>query len=341
MKTLQDTMFPFYDKINLLHFDKLKNKTVLITGATGLIGSNLIAYLDFLNKKNKLNITIIGIHKSPLEKWMCTSNSIKYLQMDLSREKLQENIQFDYLIHCATYGQPKKFLEYPKETVTLNIDVLFHLLELTQKNNATFLYMSSSEIYGEPDEKHKNPTESYFGNVNTLSDRAIYAESKRLAETICYLYSKKIPVKIVRVLIAFGPGVKYDDKRVISEFIKKAHSLKKITMMDAGRAERIFCFVADTIEMLLNIMLNGKELVYNVAGIKNITIMQLAEIIAKINQVTVDKQFEDKQIIGTPNRSTIDNTLYRNEFNKKKFVEIEEGLSITSSWFKNLQPKNA
>lgn len=337
MQTLQEIMARFYPKINIKNIEKLKNKTFLITGASGLVGSNLISYLDFLNKFHNLNIKVLAIVKSGVEKWMPQSAHIKYLQQDLSQGKLKDTIKFNYLIHLATYGQPKKFLAYPKETVTLNINVLFDLLEQAKKNQATFLYPSSSEIYGEADKKHVPTEETYYGYVNTLSERAIYAESKRLAETICYLYNKIVPIKICRLLICYGPGVKYDDQRVYCEFIKKAQNTGKIVMMDEGKAQRTLCFISDAVEMILNILLNAKEMVYNISGRETVSIKKLAEIIAKINHATVSRKLNWKEISGTPTRSALSNKKYVREFNKKKFVTLEKGLEATSEWFKNLR----
>lgn len=337
MKTLQEFIQEYYSKITVLNPAQLKDKTILITGASGLIGSNLVAYLNFLNEREELNLKIIAIHRSSLEKWMPQSAKIRYIQQDLTKTELLRNLKFQYLIHCATYAQPKKFLEYPKETVNLNIDVLFDLLEQAEKNRAIFLYLSSAEIYGEVDKTHIPINEAYFGNVNTLADRAIYAESKRLAETICFSFSKKIKIKIARALIAYGPGVKYDDKRVISEFIKKAQEDGEIIMMDEGLAERTFCFITDMIEMLLNIMLNGREIVYNVCGRDTTTIKNLAGLIVRITQAKFNYKFKERAVKGTPLILTLDNNRYLSEFKKKAFVSLNEGLVITSEWFRNLK----
>lgn len=338
MESLQELMAPFHQQLQIAQKSTLRNKTFLITGASGLIGSNLIAFLDFLNKTQRMNISITGITRSGLASWMPTSKNITYLRFDLSKKKYIPKKHFDFVIHCATYGQPKKFLSYPIETIRLNINVLLDLLALAKKNKATFLCLSSSEIYGEADKKNIPTSESYYGYVNTLSDRAIYAESKRLAETICYFHSKSMNVKIARVLIGYGPGVRYDDMRVIPEFIKKAQNDGVITMMDQGKAQRTFCFIADTIEMLLNIVLSGKELVYNVSGNQTITIAKLAKVIASLNQAQVKLPQAQKGIEGTPQRSAISNKRYCNEFKKKSFVDLKSGLAVTSKWFDNLKP---
>lgn len=337
MKSLLEIMYGHYSQIKLHGLESFKNKTVLITGASGLIGSNLVAYLHFISEKEKLNLKIIAVTKSKVEPWMTQSPSIVYLKKNLVEESLDNIEKLDYIIHCATYGQPKKFLEYPKETVMLNINTLFSLLELAKKHNATLLYPSSSEIYGEADDKHIPTDETYYGYVNTLSERAIYAESKRLAESICYTYAKKLTVKIARLLICYGPGVKIDDQRVYCEFIKKAQNKGGIVMMDEGLAQRTLCFVSDAIEMLLNILTSSKEYVYNVAGQETVTIRELAQIIGKINNAKVSSLVEKREITGTPNRSALSNKKYVNEFKKTSFISIEEGMRATSEWFKTLK----
>lgn len=335
MKSLQDSMIKFYEKLKDGDYYKMKGKTILITGASGLIGANLLAYLDYLNQKHKLDLKIVGIIRSKLEPWMTPGKNISYIQQDLSKTKLKAD-KFDYLVHCATYGQPKKFLKNPHETVTLNIEVLFDLLKLAQKNNATFMYMSSSEIYGEVDKKNIPTKEDYYGYVNTLSDRAIYAESKRLAESICYQFSKKTRVKIARLLICYGPGVKQGDQRVYCEFIKKAQTSGEITMMDKGLARRTFCFISDAVEMLLNILLSSKDVVYNVGGQDTVTIRELAKLIAKINNAKVSSSINNKEISGTPTETMLSNKKYLTEFHKTKFIPLIDGMMATSEWLKNL-----
>ena len=106
--------------------------------------------------------------------------------------------------------------------------------------------------------------------------------------------------------------------------------------MDEGKAERTFCFITDTIEMLLNTFLSGKEIVYNIAGKETTTIRDLAKKIAVINHAKFEGKGVKNKITGTPKKSVLDNTIYINEFGKKTFVSLNEGLKITSDWFRNI-----
>ncbi len=333
-------MVPFYKKISIANIKALKGKTILVTGSNGLIGGNIITFLDYLSEKNNLELLIIAVSRSDKETWLPHSRRIKYIQEDLVSAKSKVfSLKFDFLIHAATYAQPKKFLQFPMQTVTLNIQTLFNILEQSKKNKATVLYLSSSEIYGETD-ADKPADESYFGSVNTLSDRAVYAESKRMAETICYSYKNNLNIKIARVLLCYGPGVKPDDQRVYSEFINQVQLTNKIRMTDEGNAKRTFCFISDAVEMLLNTLLSGKEFVYNIAGQDTITIAELAKKIAEINNAEFKKYTKQKkQITGTPVNSIISNRRYRNEFKKNSFITLQEGLQTTSDWFRNLNKK--
>ena len=318
-----------------LAFDvsELRNKTFLVTGANGLIGSNLVNVLYDLNRKNDLKLKIIAHSFSSPVSWLPKDENIRYLNSDLTRE--YDELPFDFLIHTATYGQPKKFIQNKLGTVKLNTETLIRLLENGKKNNAKVLFISSSEIYGQVPPEIMPVTEDYFGNVNTLSDRAVYAESKRMAETICNIFKQDgLWVKIVRLAIGYGPGVKYSDSRFMNEFIKRSLNDGSLTMMDAGRAIRCFCFISDIVEMMLNTMFASKDMLYNIAGIDNKTIREVAEMITADLKVPLHFPQEEEKIGGTPSQLALSNAKYCGEFNKRDFIPFEKGLKKTIEWLK-------
>jgi dTDP-glucose 4,6-dehydratase/UDP-glucuronate decarboxylase len=312
----------------------LKNKTIFITGSNGLIGSNIINYLAYLNNTYSLNLKIIGQSLNKPVSWLPQDKNYKYLEFDLS-EGIDKSLKFDFLIHAATYAQPKRFLQNQLKTVKLNTQSLIELLALAQQNNATVLFLSSSEIYGNiPDEKLP-VSEEYNGDISTITPRATYAESKRVAETICSIYKRDgLDIKIARIAIAYGPGTKVDDTRFINEFIKKSLLNHKIEMLDGGKALRSLCFITDISEMLLNILVRGQDLVYNVGNDNISSILEIAEIISKNNDVTVILPEKDDNIEGTPKCLILDTAKYKKEFNKNRFVTVEEGLKKTNEWIK-------
>lgn len=334
---LYDFLADEYAQIKLA-FDvsELKNKTFLITGANGLIGSNLVNVLYDLSRKNNLNLKIIAHSFSAPVSWLPKDESIRYLSSDLAQGL--DELAFDFLIHTATYGQPKKFIQNKLGTVKLNTETLIKLLENSKKNNAKVLFISSSETYGQVPPEIMPVTETYFGNVDTLSDRAVYAESKRMAETICNIFKQDgLWVKIVRLAIGYGPGIKYSDSRFMNEFIKRALNDGSLTMMDAGRAIRCFCFISDIVEMMLNTMFASKEMLYNLAGVDNKTIREVAEMIAEDLNVPLHFPQEEEKIGGTPPQLALSNAKYCTEFNKNDFIPFETGLKKTIEWLKLLK----
>ncbi len=336
---LYDILKDEYDKIEI-KFDitQLRGKTFLITGSNGLIGSNLVNFLYDLNRKNNLNLHIIAHSFSAPVFWLPQDDNIIYLNSDLTNET--SILDFDFLIHTATYGQPKKFIQNKLGTVKLNTETLIKLLEKSKKNKAKVLFISSSEIYGQVPPEINPVKESYFGNVNTLSERAVYAESKRIAETICNIFAQDgLWVKIVRLAIAYGPGVKYSDSRFMNEFIKRALDEDSLTMMDSGSAIRCFCFISDMIEMILNTMFASKEILYNLSGIDNKTILEVAQLITENLNVPLKLPVKEEKICGTPSQLALSNDKYCSEFNKHDFITFERGLKKTIEWIKLLKTK--
>jgi len=322
-----------YNRINLKDFQKLANKTVFITGGNGLIGSNIVSYLQFLNKKENLNIKlVVHSHSEPVN-WLPKDTNITYFSSDLNSNI--PDCKFDYLINTATYGQPKKFLQNKLQTIKLNTETYTKLLERAKENNAHVLHMSSSEVYGQVPENKHSVSEEYNGDVCTFAPRAVYGESKRLSETISKVFiDEGLDIKLVRLAIGYGPGVKYEDTRFINEFIKKAVNLGEINMLDEGKVLRQLSFITDTIEMILNIMLSGKENIYNVGGVAIKSIREIAELIAANENVAIKLPEKADSVGGTPKSLILDISRYINEFGQPQFISYEDGLKKTAQWIK-------
>lgn len=333
---LMDFLKNEYNLILLKDWKKLENKTILITGGNGLLGSNIVSYLQFLNKKEKLNLKLLVHSFSKPVEWLPQDENIEYFSSNLNESF--PKWEFDYLINTATYGQPKKFLQNKLQTIKLNTETYTKLLELAKVNNATVLHMSSSEVYGQIPDNKTSVDESYNGDICTFAPRAVYGESKRLSETISKVFiDEGMNIKIIRLAIGYGAGVKYDDARFINEFIKKAVNLGEIKMMDEGKVLRQLSFITDTIEMILNIMLSGKESIYNVGGVDLKSIREIAEVIAKNAGVEVKLPEVSSSVGGTPKSLILDITRYINEFGCPNFISYEKGLAKTADWIKELQ----
>lgn len=328
------------DLLNILeevNLNKLKDKVVLVTGSNGLIGSYIVRLLYLVNKNQNLNIRVIGISKNEPNDVL---SEIKDDNFTFYKKNLAEHFEIkekvDYVIHGATYAQPTKFLENKLETIKLNTSVTEKLLNICKKNNASFLFISSSEVYGQSE---KIPTpETYNGNSLPTDVRAPYSQSKRLGETICTVFKESgLDVKIVRIAYTYGPGISINDRRVLGNFLNKALTKKSIDMLDSGKQERTWLYISDCIVMLLNVMLNGKSLVYNVGGKDSVSIKGLAEIICEItgSELSVPEK-DDVFMAGAPDKVQLDISKLTDEFNIKKFVGLKEGLRRTIEWNKEL-----
>ena len=205
-------------------FDIMENKKFLIVGGRGFIGTYFVKVLSRINKslKKPMKITVIDNLITAKDKDPYQDPNITFLEKDISKE-IQYTDDLDYIIHAASIASPPYYRKHPLETIDVNYQGTRNLLELSKEKKVSgILFLSSSEIYGDPD---IIPTpESYQGNVSCTGPRACYDESKRLAETVSILYEQifKIPVKIARLFNVYGPFLNLDDGRMIPDFMKSA-----------------------------------------------------------------------------------------------------------------------
>jgi len=210
----------------------LKNKTILITGANGFIASYIIYFLIFLNQKYnfKIKIILVGRNKKKLNKKFINKNTKKnfiLIEQDVCRNiSIKEKI--DFIMNLASIASPKIFYKKPIETILPNVIETNELLKLSIKKKVkSFLFFSSGEIYGN---HNKILKENTINNLNHLTERAPYSESKRMGEVLCYSYfkQKKIPVKIIRLFHTYGPCMNLNDGRVMMDFVNNIVNQKNI-----------------------------------------------------------------------------------------------------------------
>ena len=326
-------------KVDPNHF---KNKKILITGASGLIGLNLLAYFKAAKERYQGNLSVTGIiHSEPNEMidYFASAKGFGLIAGDLTDPEFIKNIgKFDYIVHAASYGQPGRFMSDPIKTLKLNTVATFELFKLLEEGGS-FLFISTSEVYsGNPELPY---SEDQIGRTNTTHPRACYIEAKRCGEAICNSYrAMGVKANSARLALAFGPGTKEDDQRVLNVFIKRALLTDKLTMQDMGQAVRTYCYVTDAIEILLNILLTGKEAIYNVGGVEKITIASLAKDIAGYLGVPVQFPENIQTMSDAPEDVSLDMSLVKNEFGKTSFVPFIEGLKKTIEWQKSLHRKD-
>lgn len=269
-----------------LPWNKLANTNILVTGATGLIGSTLVKVL--LSKEDlQCQVYASGRNKdraNALFAKYLESNNYHFIQYDVL-QPLSGEVQYDYIAHCASGAAPKEFVEHPVEVMKANFGGVSNLLDYGARHRLKrFLYISSGEVYGEGD--GCTFTEDYNGYVNITSPRSCYPSSKRAAETLCVSYMEEygIDVVIARPCHIYGPHFTENDNRVYAQFIRNVLRDENIIMKSTGEQFRSWCYVVDCVSALLYILLKGESgQAYNIADdSSNISIKELAEMIADL-----------------------------------------------------------
>jgi nucleoside-diphosphate-sugar epimerase len=316
---------------NKINFSEMKNKKILITGASGIVGIYLISSLRDLI--TELNLEVCAYVNNPLpENFVDIFKGIKVQQVDLSSD-FSISDKFDYIIHAAGYGQPGKFLENKIKTIQLNTTATIKLLSMLN-TDGKFLFISTSELYSGNDSE--NISEEQIGSTNTDHPRSCYIEGKRCGESICF--SQNNPnIKIARLSLAYGPGTKPDDKRVLNQLIEKALTDDSINLVDSGSAMRTYCYITDAVEMFWNILLNSKSNLYNVGGFSKVSILDLAKSIGvKLNKKVFFPESDELTSVGNPKLVNISIEKYLSEFNKTEFIDLDDGLDRTILWQKQI-----
>jgi len=324
----------------------LEGKKILITGAAGLIPSYFLDTIYILNQKyfrKKCQVTGY-IHKAIDKKnrlsYLKNDKNFNFEVVDVAKDfKIKSG--FDYIIHAASKASPKEYLADPIGTIDANVKGTETILKYMLKNKVkSFMYFSSGEIYGDPPDKSVPTKEDYIPRTNHLSERSCYVEAKRFSETLCANYFRQynLPVKIVRPIHVYGPGIKLNDGRVWAAFIKNAFEKKDIIVSGRGKATRGFAYMSDAIAQLWSVLLKGKNgEIYNIGNQKEISIKKLAEIIAEVfgNQIKIIIKNETPDFTrSSPKRSCPDMRKTLGEFNLKNEVSINAGLKRTIQWVK-------
>ena len=252
-------------------------KKIVITGAAGFIGSNLV---DKLIDKGYFIYGLDNLITGSLKNLnhLQSNNKFEFIEHDVTKFiSVKDNI--DYVFHFASPASPIDYLNYPIQTLKANAIGGHNALGLAKKNNAKFILASTSEVYGDPLEHPQK--ESYYGNVNPIGPRSIYDEAKRFIEsmTISYHEYHKLDVSIVRIFNTYGPRMKINDGRVLPTFINQASKNLDITVNGDGNQTRSFCYVDDLVDGFIKSMDSNYAYPINIGNDDEITINEIASII--------------------------------------------------------------
>ena len=275
-----------------LPWEKLAGKSMLLTGATGLIGSFLVDVLMEKNRTDGLDCTIYALSRSEERakirfSWYASDEKLVTLAHDVNAPLLREDLdRVDYVLHLASNTHPLQYATDPIGTITANLIGAQNMMEFAATHHASrFLFSSSNEVYGENRGDVELFDETYCGYINCNTMRAGYPESKRCAEALCQAYKaqKGLDVVIARLTRSYGPTMLTSDTKAISQFIKRGVAGEDIILKSEGYQYYSYTYMADAVGGLLTVLLRGANgEAYNIAREdSDITLRDLASIIAE------------------------------------------------------------
>ena len=266
-----------------LPYDRLKGKTVLVTGATGLIGVSLVRALLAIG-----DIKVIALVRNAEKAKNIYGDKIgQFLKLHVADvvDKIKIEEAVDYIFHCASVTASKVMIEKPVETLLTSVEGTKNILNLAwEKRCASVVYVSSMEVYGAFDESREVGEET-LGYIDPLKVRSNYPESKRLCENLCVAYCSEfgVPVKIARLAQTFGAGILPGENRVFAQFARSAIKGEDIVLHTKGLSEGNYCYTRDCVTGLLTILLKGTDAAaYNVSNpAAHTTIVEMAALVAE------------------------------------------------------------
>lgn len=327
-----------------LPWEKFKNQTVLITGASGFLPAYMVETLLFINRKNPdYNITVLALVRN-IEK---AKNRFKdhldnkhliLIHKDVCDELLFDK-KVDYIVHAASQASPKYYGVDPVGTLNANVLGTINLMKLAKKDEIkSFLFFSSGDVYGQVSEDRIPMKEDHYAHLDPTNVRSCYGESKRMGETICvsWFHQYGVPAKIVRPFHSYGPKMLMDDGRVFADFVNDILNNRDIVLNSDGSAQRAFCYLTDATVAFFTVLLKGENAqAYNVGNpYQEYSILQLANILINLypekglKVSSVQRSIDIKYLKSPINRGTPDITKLE-RLGWKPTVTVEDGFGRT------------
>ena len=328
-----------------LPWERLKHKTILVTGAAGFLPAYMVETLLYLNEIKAMDCKVVGLVRN-IEKAnkrfrnYLTRSDLTLVAGDVS-EKQQWDERFDFIIHAASQASPKYYGVDPVGTMTANLLGSMHLLNHAKNMGCeVFLFFSSGDVYGTP--KNIPTSESDYGFIEINDARSCYGESKRAAETLGVCYSKQfgVPYVAVRPSHTYGPGMDLDDGRVFADFVRDVLQEKDLELHSDGSAIRSFCYLSDAVIGYFTVLLSGTiGRSYNVGNPQGATsIKDLAELMStlglngKLNVKLLGKKPDG--YITSPVSVGIPDVSLLNSLNWRPTMLPKEGFNRTLKFFR-------
>jgi nucleoside-diphosphate-sugar epimerase len=305
---------------------------IVVTGGAGFIGSHLCARLldeghsvlcadNFITGAER-NIAALRSHPH-----------FSFVQQDVTKAF---DFEANAIFHLASPASPVGYMEHPIETILVNSQGTYQMLEQARKQNALFLVASTSEAYGDPLVHPQR--EDYWGNVNPIGPRACYDESKRLGETLTMEYYRqyRLNARIVRIFNTYGPNSQINDGRMIPNFITQALRNEPLTIYGDGNITRSICYVSDLIDGLMRAMFQPHTAgeVFNLGNTEEHTVLEYAHTIIRLCEASSSIIFEPNRV-DDPERRRPDISKAQQILGWQPRVSLEAGLRRTIEWFSN------
>jgi dTDP-glucose 4,6-dehydratase/UDP-glucuronate decarboxylase len=320
--------------------------TVLLTGAAGFLGTQLTHYFVQLNRLKVVDrpcrlVALDSLARGAPE-WLADLSC----ELDLVHANIVSQRKFpraDYIIHAASIASPIFYRKHPIETMDANVQGLRNLLDhAVVEKPISFLFFSSSEIYGDPAPEFIPTPETYWGHVSCTGPRACYDESKRYGETLCVNFhaQRGVPVKVARPFNNYGPGLKITDRRVIPDFARDILAGRDLVILSDGRATRTYCYVTDAIVGYLSLLLSEHDgQAFNIGADRpEITVCALAELMIRVSgapsKVIFQSSPDTNYTQDNPQRRCPDLTKARERLGLEPRVSLEAGLERTLSYYR-------
>jgi len=325
-----------------------EGKRFLVTGAGGFLGKYLVLLLKHLNDHylhKKVSAILLDNFITGYEQQIIAEDSHLIFERHNIIERYETDLPIDYILHMAGIASPVYYTKFPIETMDVGTLGTRNMLELAKdKHVKSFLFTSSSEVYGDPHNDFVPTPETYHGNVSTTGHRACYDESKRFGETLCTNFWRifNVPIKVIRPFNVYGPGIRPDDFRVLPNFIEHALRKEPLPIHGRGLNTRSFCYINDAIEAMLKILFSEADgECFNVGNPgPEISVKELAKKVAEAMPYNVEiVNIESPHAVYTeddPKRRCPDITKLQQTVNFKPKYDLDTGLRRTIDWFSEL-----
>ncbi len=335
-------------------FSRLAGKRLLITGGAGFLGYYLVQSVVHWNRlaapADAVSLTVFDNFSRGAPDWITAlegSESLALVRHDVTDPLPDHMDDYAFVIHAASIASPIYYRLHPIETMDANVTGLRTLLDYSRERDCVegFLFMSTSEIYGDPPPDQIPTAETFRGYVSSTGPRASYDESKRYGETLSVNFAKEygLPIKMARPFNNYGPGLKLTDRRVLPDFVRDVLAGRDVVLLSNGEPTRTFCYVADAVVGYYKILTHGRAAeAYNIgveepevsmAELAQMVVDSAADLFGYEGKAVFQDSPDDEYLVDNPNRRQPDISKARRELGYEPEVDLDEGLQRSMIWY--------